>query len=327
MATQHHYTLSVVVPIYDEASGLADFHADLVHYAKEASQNSYEIIYCDDGSNDNTDKLVYEWHKNDPNIKLIKLSRNFGKENALAAGIAFATGQAIITLDGDGQHPAELIPDFVRKWRTGAQVVIGVRISNKGEGWFKRVGSKLFHKLFNVLTGQKLLSGSSDFRLIDRSVQQAFLQLGETDRITRGLIDWLGFNRELIEFTAKARQSGAPGYNRRKLVKLATNSFVSLTPTPLYLFGYLGVFITIGSLFLGAAVFIEQLLLNDPWHWKFTGTAMLGILILFLVGIILISQGILSLYISHIQNQSKGRPLYVIDHKASLGIEKINNDA
>jgi dolichol-phosphate mannosyltransferase len=151
------------------------------------------------------------------------------------------------------------------------------------------------------------------------------MNLQETNRITRGLIDWLGFEPNYIHFKAKTRLAGRASYSSRKLINLATNSFVSLSPKPLYLFGYLGILITLGAFLLGISVFIEQLILNDPLHWKFTGTAMLGILILFLVGIVLMSQGILSLYISHIHSQSKARPLYVVDYDKSVGIEPTEN--
>lgn len=320
--------MSVVVPLFNEAAGLPVFHKALVDSVEQVTEDAYEIIYCDDGSTDNTAKLVEGWHGHNPRVKLIRLSRNFGKENALSAGIGAARGQAIMMIDGDGQHPAGLIPEFVSAWEQGAQVVIGVRTGKTTGSRLKRGSSLAFYKVFNKLTGQKLLPGSTDFRLIDRAVQQAFLTLGESDRITRGLIDWLGFRRQLIYFEARARQHGSPGYSQGQLMQLATNSFVSLTPKPLYLFGYLGVLITLGALLLGTSVFVEQLLLDDPLHWKFTGTAMLGILTLFLVGIILLSQGILSLYISHIHSQSKGRPLYVIDYGSSAGIEdKGSNNA
>ena len=313
--------MSVVVPVHNESAGLLEFHKSLTEAVQQAAKDSYEILYCDDGSDDDTPQLVKEFHNSDGLVKLIKLSRNFGKENALSAGIAEASGQAILMIDGDGQHPVELIPRFVDAWRNGAQVVIGVRTGNDGEGWFKRLGSSVFYKVFNRLTSQKLLPGSTDFRLIDAAVRQAFVALGETDRITRGLIDWLGFRREFIHFEANARQQDSASYSRRGLMRLAANSFTSLTPTPLYVFGFLGVAITSVALVLGASVCVEQLLLGDPWHWKFTGTAMLSILLLFLVGMVLMSQGILSLYISRLHSQSKQRPLYVIDYKESVGIE------
>jgi glycosyltransferase involved in cell wall biosynthesis len=317
-----HIQLSAVVPLYNEGAGLTNFHALLVGALEKSVGSSYEVLYCDDGSQDDTVKVIEELRRDNLRLKLVKLSRNFGKESALAAGIALARGEAIIMIDGDGQHPAELIPDFVDAWKAGSQVVIGVRTANKNEGWFKHVGSSLFYNSFNKLTRQKMVPGSTDFRLIDGAVQRAFLQLRETDRITRGLIDWLGFDRSYIPFTANERQQGSAGYSRRKLVALATNSFVSLTSVPLHIFGYLGVFITGASLLLGTVVGVEQLLLGDPLRWRFTGTAMLSIMLLFLVGVVLLSQGMLALYISHIHNQSKQRPLYVIDYEHSAGLDK-----
>lgn len=314
--------ISIVIPVYNESAGLPDFHRSLQRTIKKIGV-SYELIYCDDGSTDSTAELIRQWHTKDSHIKLIKLSRNFGKENALSAGIAQANGQAVLTIDGDGQHPVELIPTFIRKWQDGSQVVIGVRTRGSSEGWFKRFGSKIFYQLFTRVTGERLVPPSTDYRLMDKAVQQEFLKLTESDRITRGLIYWLGFKRDFIKFEALRRHSGAAGYNRRGLMRLATHSFVSFTPMPLYLFGFLGVFITIAAMLLGSAVFIEQVIFNDPWHWNFTGTAMIGILLLFLVGLILMSQGMLSLYISHIHSQTKRRPLYVIDYEGSAGVKKI----
>ena len=245
-------SLSVIVPVFNEAAGLAVFQQSLLSVLNKADVDSYEVIYVDDGSNDNTAELVRRWHDDDSKLKLISLSRNFGKESALSAGIAAASGDAILMIDGDGQHPVELIPDFLAAWRAGAQVVVGLRTGKSGAGWSKRLGSKLFHASFNKLTGQELVSGATDYRLIDRAVQQAFLTLKESDRITRGLIDWLGFKRTYIKFHANSRQSGSPGYSTRKLMGLAADSFASLTPKPLYMFGYLGVLITVFSFSAGA---------------------------------------------------------------------------
>ena len=314
-------TLSVVVPLFNEADCLRDFHAALEDVLNTMGKN-YEIIYCNDGSSDKTLSILHEIVKGNARTKVINLSRNFGKESALSAGLHAATGQAIIALDGDGQHPVEVIPKFVEAWEQGGQVIVGVCVNRRSEGLLKRLGSRLFYKSFNALTGQKLVSGTTDFRLIDRAVQQEFIKLEESERMTRALIDWLGFERVYVQYEEKTRIAGAPAYSFGSLVKLATNSFVALTPKPLYIFGYLGITITAAAFLLGVTVFIEQILLSDPWHWKFTGTAMLGILILFLVGIVLLSQGILSLYISHIHSQSKGRPLYVINKKGSVGIDE-----
>lgn len=316
--------LSVVVPVHNEGPSLRSFQKSLVAACKKSVGNSYEIIYVDDGSSDSSFKALAEICRKDSRTKLISLSRNFGKENAMAAGIAYAQGQAVMTVDGDGQHPVSLLPDFVEAWKSGAQVVVGVRDKHASDSMVKRAGSRAFYSVFNKLAGRKMIPGSTDYRLIDRSVQKAFLELKENGRITRGLIDWLGFKRQLIYFEAEPRSEGEASYSLHKLVVLATDSFVSLTPRPLYLFGILGVFITMSAFILGLAVIIEQLILKDPLQWDFTGTAMLGILILFLVGIVLMSQGILSLYISRINEQSKQRPLYIINHKNSSGIDEKN---
>jgi dolichol-phosphate mannosyltransferase len=265
--------------------------------------------------------LIADLRRKNKKVKLLSLSRNFGKEIAMAAGIAQAQGQAVMTIDGDGQHPPNRIPDFVRAWQDGAQVVVGVRTEHQHEGLMKKYGSRLFYILFNSLSGVRMVPGSSDFRLIDRAVQQEFVKLHEPQTITRGLIDWLGFKRTYITFAAEKRAAGTATYKLRKLIRLAVNSFVSLSPTPLYVFGYLGLFITSVSFVLGLSVLIEQLLLGDPLGWDFTGTAMLSILVLFLVGLVLVSQGVLALYVSYIHTQAKGRPVYVINRRESLGID------
>lgn len=321
MATSHSL-LSIVVPVFNEEDGIVHFHTSLTYALKEIVNIHYEIIYTDDGSADQTSDIIRDIADSDNTVRIVSLSRNFGKEYALTAGISQARGDAIITIDGDGQHPVSLIAEFVKKWQDGAQVVVGVRKKSTHGSSLKTLRSKLFYRLFNGITGEKLLSGSTDFRLIDREVQQAFLKLGETDRITRGLIDWLGFDRTIVYFDVLNRKFGSASYSSRQLVKLAVNSFVSLSPVPLYVFGYTGVIITALSGILGVTVIIEQLLLNDPLSWKFTGTAMLGILVLFLVGILLTSQGIVSLYISRIHNQSKHRPLYVINRKNSIDVDE-----
>lgn len=323
MATVKRQLISIVVPVHNERAGLGRFQTALMDMISRSTADEYEVIYCDDGSSDGTAELINEWCQLDDRIKLIKFSRNFGKENALSAGIAQAKGDAIITIDGDGQHPIELLSKFIGAWKNGAQVVIGLRTERGVESWFKRWGTWSFYTIFNKVSGQTLRPDATDYRLLNRDVAEAFLQLGETDRMTRSLIDWLGFRREYVHFRPTPRLHDEPaGYSPGKLIRLAANSFVSLSPTPLYLFGYLGIIITTTATLLGAAVLLEQVVLGDPWHWKFTGTAMLSILTLFLVGIVLISQGILSLYISHMHAQTKGRPLYVIDYSGSAGIRK-----
>jgi len=322
MSKEIQKTISVVVPVYNEAPGLARFHKELMQVVDGLKGFSFEVLYCDDGSTDESAVIIQKLCRADKRVKLLKLSRNFGKEYALTAGMVHAKGSAIITLDADGQHPVELLPDFMQKWQSGARVVVGIHTKNRKDGLLKRFMSALFYKLINASSDEKMVSGSTDYRLIDTSVRQAFLALGEGDRMTRSLIDWLGFEKAYITFHDKPRLSGTASYSSRQLARLAVDSFVARSPAPLYSFGYLGVFITATSFLVGMAILIQQLILEDPWNWNFSGTAMLGILILFLVGIILMSLGVLSLYVSRIHNQSRRRPLYVVDYRDSVGMSE-----
>lgn len=312
--------LSVVIPMYNEEEVLHDFHALLLPEAKKASNNSFEIIYVNDGSKDSTLQHLTKIASKNKHIKVVNLSRNFGKEIATTAGISIASGDATIIMDGDGQHPPVLLSDFVTKWQTGVQVVIGVRDSNQKEGVIKKWGSKIFYKLFNSTSGAEIVPRSTDFRLIDKVVRVEFLKFTERQRITRGLIDWLGFKRDYITFHAPARLAGEASYKTSQLIKLAMNSFVSLSLTPLFFFGWIGVTITSLSLLVGIFILVEQFLLGDPLLLNFTGPALLGIFTSFLIGLVLTSQGIIAIYLSHVHGQSQARPLFVIDPTHSTGL-------
>lgn len=311
--------ISVVIPVFNEEAGLAAFHVSLEKILKGLHNTSYEILYCDDGSIDGTVALIRRWCQRDKTIKLLKLSRNFGKEIALTAGIHAAKGQAIITLDADGQHPVELIPRFIEQWQSGCNVVIGVCIENKKAGLVKRAGSKAFYWLFNHASNFKLLPGATDFRLIDRTVQRDFAGITERNRITRGLIDWLGYERSYIEFKANPRLAGEATYSFRRLVKLALNSMISLSVSPLYISAYIGAIILPLSVLLGLFMLVN-LLIGDPLLLHISGSGYVMVLLLFLVGILLTSQAIIGLYLSQIHAETQNRPLYVIDRKRSVGL-------
>jgi dolichol-phosphate mannosyltransferase len=321
--TQKHPELSVVVPAYNEQDNIQSILEQL-HEVLDTLV-SFEIIFVNDGSRDKTLDELHKAAKNDQAIRIISFSRNFGKELATSAGIHYAQGDAIIMVDADGQFPPELIPEFVKKWRNGAQVVTGVRVSNQKEGFIKRYGSKLFYKLMSSLAGAKLTAGATDFRLIDRAVQQEFFRFSERSRMTRGLIDWVGFKEDFIEFHARERMAGEASYKVSKLIKLALNSFVSLSLAPLYFSGWAGIIITPLAFLIGLFIGIEQFVLDDPLNLNITGTAMLGVLILFFMGILLISQGLIALYISHIHTETQNRPLYIIDRRASHNISFEND--
>ena len=313
--------LSFVIPTYNEAKGIEAFHKTLlVPNIKKLKDAEYEIIYVNDGSKDATLDLLTTIAKKDKHVKVINLSRNFGKEIATTAGIFQAIGDATIILDADGQHPPEIFQQFVDKWHSGAQVVVGVRNKEQHEGFIKRTGSKVFYKLFNSTSGAEMVPRSTDFRLIDRDVREEFTKFTERNRITRGLIDWLGFQRDYVYFDSPARIAGQASYKTSQLVKLAVNSFTSLSLKPLFMFGWIGGGIIILSVLFGIFIIVEQFILRDPLALHFSGSVILGTFTSFMVGLVLVSQAILAVYISHIHTQTQNRPLFVVDKKKSKNI-------
>lgn len=310
-------TISVVVPAFNEQEGILKFHNEILLPELEVLGYLFEIVYIDDGSLDGTLALLLSIAERDGRVRVVSLSRNFGKEIATTAGIETARGDAIIIMDADGQHPPSMIHQFIDQWEQGSQVVVGVRTQNTNEGVVKRWGSKLFYRLFNTLSDTELIPGSTDFRLIDAEVRNAFLRFPERQRITRALIDWLGFQRSYVEFQAPARLAGTANYSVRGLIKLAVNSFISLSLKPLYFFGWVGVVITLLALLIGLFLFVEQFLLGDPLGLNFTGSALLSIFVAFLIGIVLMSQAMLAAYIAHVHEQTQGRPLFVVNRKQS----------
>lgn len=325
--------LSIVVPAYNESAGIEQFHDSILVpelqkispelnelLVKYSASNLYEIIYVNDGSSDNTLEKLYRISGNYPNVKVVDLSRNFGKEIATTAGISQADSEAIIIMDADGQHPPSCLEEFIDKWQNGSQVVVGVRSNHQGR-IFKTIGSKLFYRILNSISESRTVPNSTDYRLITKSVAQEFLKFGERKRIARGLIDWSGFKRDYVTFEAPERIAGEATYDMAKLIGLALNSFTTMSIKPLFIFGYLGCFITFFSFVSGLVIFIEQILFRDPFMWNFTGSALLGIFITFLVGILLVSQGILAVYMSHIYVQTQGRPMYIINKEFSRNLD------
>lgn len=310
-------SLSIIVPVYNEAAGIARFHDLLTKVVKPLVKGDYEIIYCNDGSKDETVDILLSIAHDDSHCRVISLSRNFGKESAIFAGIEASDGQAVILIDGDGQHPVSAIPEFYREWKAGAQVVIGQRSRRDTERFSKKMTSKLFYASYNAITGNKLDADLTDYRLLDREVVTAYLRLPETDRLNRYLIDWVGFIRSYVPIDRVERIAGSTKFTFRALVQLALNTMVSSSKRPLQILLVIGFIIMVGAFLLGLAVGIEQIIIGDPLGWKFTGTALLGILLLFLVGLLLISQGVASLYIAANYQQAKQRPLYIVNERLS----------
>ncbi|MFH1188252.1 MAG: glycosyltransferase family 2 protein [bacterium] len=303
--------ISIIVPVYNEEDNILLFYEAVQGIMKKIDY-TFEIIFVNDGSSDNSGTLIGELSTRDNRIKYIEFSRNFGKEIATSAGLKYAAGDAALMIDADLQHPVDLIPEFIKKWGKGAEVVVGVREKNTNEGFIKKYGSFFFYKIMNAIGDTKIVPRATDFRLLDRIVIDEFNKFTEKNRMTRGLIDWLGFKRDYIYFVAEERTHGKPSYNCLKLTKLAFSTFIAHSLFPLKIAGYLGVIITFSSGMLGLFMFVEKFLLLDPLRMRFSGTAMLATLILFLVGIILCCLGLVALYIANIYGEVVNRPLYVI---------------
>ena len=310
-------SISLVMPLHNEEENVplvykavcGVFHARLPEYG-------LEIILINDGSDDSTDIEARRLVQRDDRVQYLEFTRNFGKEAATSAGIRAATGDAIIMLDADLQHPPQLIPAFVKKWERGAEVVVGVRASNRGEGFIKKYGSHAFYALMRAVSETRMESGETDFRLIDRAVADEFNKLTEHGRMTRSLINWFGFRTETIAFDAPARIHGVAAYSTVKLVRLAFNAIVADSLLPLRLAGYLGLFISMSSFSLGTIVFVNRYLLADPLNWYVSGPAQLAIITVFLIGVVLMALGVIALYIGKIDAEVTGRPLYVVRTQA-----------
>ncbi|MBQ3306473.1 glycosyltransferase family 2 protein [Candidatus Saccharibacteria bacterium] len=317
--------VSVVVPIYNEEQGIKQFLSEQLFPELKNLSGSYnfEVILVDDGSEDKTAEIVRAEILREKSMKsrMLCFTRNFGKEVALTAGIMAAKdSDAVIMIDSDGQHPVEAIPKMLERWESGAKVVTAMRSRNKTQ---HKAGSKIFYKTMRLLGDKNIIEGAMDFRLIDHKVAEDYARFSEHMRITRGLIDWLGYPQEYISVELKGRKYGDGTYSFRKLLKLAGDSFVSMTRTPLAIFGYLGLFITVLSLLLGLFILIQQYILGDPLGLDWSGAVAMCVFISFLVGLVLISQAITALYISQIHIEAKNRPLFVIDDDKSEGaIEK-----
>jgi dolichol-phosphate mannosyltransferase len=307
--------ISVIIPAHNEAPNLRPLYKKLAAEA-ERSPYDFEFIFVDDGSTDGTQTVLDRLARRDERVNTVEFARNFGKEAATSAGLHAARGNAAITLDADLQHPPEKLPEFISEWESGADVVVGIKSYGQKEGWFKRWSSARFYQIMGKIAHTKITPHASDFRLLDRQAIDAFSRLTERNRITRGLIDWLGFKRAYVRFVADPRLRGQRTYTLRKLVQLAVNSFTAYSLVPLKLAGYLGVFTLATATPTGAVMYIERYLMGDPLGWEIRGTAMLAMLLIILVGIMLACLGLISLYIASIHAEVTNRPLYVVRRSA-----------
>lgn len=298
--------ISIVIPVFNEVQNI-----DLI--AKKLLAESlklnyvFEFIFIDDGSVDGTLEKIQNLIATNTQISFIQLSRNFGHQNALKAGYDFATGDCIISMDGDMQHPPELIGLMLEKWEEGFDIVSTQRTYPKSTGAFKKNGSKLFYKIINILSDTRIEKGSSDFRLIDKSVAKTLTNFTENGIFMRGLINWLGFKSTCISFNANERYAGESKYPFKKMLKFAVEGITAFSVKPLYMAVYLGfAFSTLSILYIPFVIY-EHYLGKDVAGW-----ATVVVSIVFFGGLQLIILGIIGIYIGKLFIQSKQRPNYIV---------------
>jgi len=309
-----HPEVSIVVPAYNEEGNLPALHSEIVK-ALSVLNLSWELIICDDGSTDKTWDETVRLNERDTHVRGVRLSRNFGHQYALYAGLAVASGQAVISMDADLQHPPELIPILVARWQQGNKIVFTVRLDSADAPFLKRTTSRWFYKLFSFLSGVRLEEGMADFRLLDRQVVTTLLQFREGGLFLRGLLPWIGYPSCKVEYQAHRRFAGQTKYPLTKMLRFAWNGIVSFSLIPLRL--GIGVGLITSLIAFGGIVYAI--------YGRFiSGSAVPGwasavSIISFLFGVLFVVLGLIGEYIGRIFMEVRGRPRFVIDE--SIGIE------
>ena len=302
---------SIVVPVFNEQGNLPELTAQLVNVLENRLKISYEIIFIDDGSEDRSWEIIEGLKKENFNVRGIRFSRNFGHQYALKAGIDNADGDAVVTMDADLQHPPELIIDFYEKWKSGYKVVQGIRKDTKGAGLFKRFSSSLYYRLINFISDVKIITGSSDMRLIDRQVADEVIRMKEGHLCLRGIIPWLGFEESTVDYVAPDRYSGETKFTFRKMFRFAVDGIMSFSIKPLRLSILAGFVISL----VAFAYIIFALVASLVYKMAIPGWTSILVSVLFLGGMQLISIGILGEYVGKIFIENKRRENYIIKER------------
>ncbi|KLN63184.1 glycosyltransferase family 2 protein [Vibrio sp. VPAP30] len=305
--TQSPITLSVIVPYFNEQDALPELHSRLTSVLERLPDSS-EIIYIDDGSTDRSLSVVESFISRSSSIQSVALSRNFGKEAAMSAGLEHCNGLAVILVDADLQDPPELIPQMLDKWREGYDVVNMQRAERLGETWFKRKSAAAFYRILNSMVKSNIPENVGDFRLLSREVVDHINRLPERNRYMKGIFAWPGFKQATIQFKRDARFCGETKWNYLKLIGLAVDGITSFSIRPLRIATFLGCLIAGGAFIYGVMIVVKTLLFGDP----VTGYPSMMVVQLALGGIQLLSIGVLGEYIGRIFIETKQRPLYLV---------------
>jgi glycosyltransferase involved in cell wall biosynthesis len=300
--------LSIVVPCYNEDAVLGELHRSVTAVLEKIDDTSFEIIYTDDGSGDKTPEILSQLQASDSRVRVVLLSRNFGHQIAVTAGLEHASGDAVVIIDADLQDPPEVIPEMIERWRDGYQVVYGLRAKRAGETAFKRWTAKAFYRLINRVSEIEIPLDVGDFRLLDRKVVDALLAMPERDRFLRGMVSWIGFKQVAVIYDRAPRRAGQSKYPLLKMLRFAVDSVISFSFVPLRLAIWVG-FGAIAASFAGIVYALVVRLYTTDWvrGWASVFTA-----VLFLGGVQLITLGIVGEYVGRIYGEVKLRPLYVV---------------
>lgn len=301
--------LSVIVPVFNESAVIQAFY-DRARPALAAIPGvDYELIFVDDGSHDDSYHQLAALAARDPRMRVIKFSRNFGHQVAITAGLDRARGDCIVVIDADLQDPPEVIGEMVQQWRAGYDIVYGVRADRAGEGPLKLLTASVFYRLLNRITKINIPVDVGDFRLISRRAADELRQLREKDRFVRGLVSWIGFSQTGVNYHREKRYAGETKYPYRKMIKFALDGVTSFSTMPLKIATWMGYGASFLAFLYLVSVFVQRLLGHTVQGW-----ATIMVALLFLGGVQLICLGIIGEYVGRIFNESKARPLYVIDH-------------
>lgn len=299
--------ISVVVPVFNEEQVLPEFHRRLAAVLAAIDYPS-EVVYVDDGSSDGSLSCLQRLQEADPALAIVSLSRNFGKEAALTAGLEYAGGDAVVVIDADLQDPPELIPQLVSRWQQGYDVVYARRTARDGESMAKRLTAYCFYRVADRLCNIRIPRDTGDFRLLSRRVVDTLTQLQEGHRFMKGLFAWVGYRQTAVDYRREPRLAGCSKWNYWKLWNFALEGITSFTTTPLKVATYLGLCIALGAFVYGLYVIADTLLHGNP----VPGYPSLLVIMLFLGGAQLIALGVIGEYLGRMFDETKGRPLYVV---------------
>jgi len=297
--------ISIVVPVFNEQENIKIFYQDVCNHMEPLGY-SFELLFVDDGSTDGTILILDELSKRDTRVQALLMARNFGHQVALTCGLDYAKGDAVITMDGDMQHPPEMLPLLLEKWEEGFEVVQTIRVDTKGVSWFKKCTSGMFYRLINAMSDIHIVEGGSDFRLLDKKVVQTFRRFKEKARFIRGIIGAMGYRQVQMKFVAPPRYGGTSKFSLRKMLTFALDGITAYSKLPLRFALYLGLFFGFLSFVLTLDVVYTKLFTTEA----IPGWATIAASVLLLGGLQLVGLGIIGEYVGRIFEEVKERPLY-----------------